>query len=110
MSRLVLRRSKVAAALAGGWLLLAAAAFAGHLHSSATDPGDSGESAVLFILFTFPWSLLLPDVLVYSTAWRFLVYPVTWLFVGLNASLIYCVAGGVRRSGVDGQRTRDSRR
>jgi hypothetical protein len=78
------------------YLLVAAGVFVAHVYSVKTNPADSGESAIPFFLLTLPWALAVPEALIRSTAWVWLSYPLAWLFVGLNALILYCaVALGV---------------
>jgi hypothetical protein len=90
-----LRKSRLGLALAGAFLAVAAVAFALHLLSVKTNPADSGESVLWFFLLTLPWAYLLPEAAINAPWWDRVAYGAGWLLVGLNACLIYCVAGGV---------------
>lgn len=89
-----LRVSKLGLTVGIVFLLTAGTLFAMHLHALATD--DAGaDSALLFFLLTLPWALLLPEWLVTQAWWDQASYYVSWLFVGLNAFALYCIAGGI---------------
>jgi hypothetical protein len=78
-----------------GWSIVGAffaslylASFLGTLgyvnYSTLSNGGESGESGILLLLFSLPWTLLIPG-------------PVAAFFaVPLNAFVIFCIAGGVR--------------
>ncbi len=78
------------------FLLAAGALFEVHLRASDAGRGDAGDNALLFFLFTLPWPLVLPEWVVNSAWWSEVSYYVSWLFVGVNAFLLYCLGGGVR--------------
>lgn len=86
-----LKKSKVGMIIAVLYLLLAAGVFIAHLYSVNTNPGDSGESAIPFMLLTLPWLFIVPQSLMYAPAWAWLAYPLGWLFVVLNALALYYV-------------------
>lgn len=90
-----LRKSRFGLALAGAFLAVAAALFALHVASMRTNQADSGESALWFFLLTLPWAYLLPEAVINAAWWERVAYGAGWLLVGLNAFLLYCVAGGV---------------
>ncbi len=77
------------------FLLAAGALFAVHLRASEAIGGDAGDNALLFFLFTLPWPLVLPEWVVNASWWSEVTYYVSWMFVGVNAFLLYCLAGGV---------------
>lgn len=90
-----LRQSKIGIILSSIFLFLATLALIGHLYSMQVDPQDTGTSAVFLVLFTFPWSFFIPDKLVSSDYWQWLVYPIMMSLVLFNAFLLYLVAGGL---------------
>lgn len=90
-----LRLSKFGLTLGVMFLLAAGALFAIHLRVSEANGGDAGDNALLFFLFTLPWPLVLPEWVVNSSWWSEASYYVSWLFVGVNAFLLYCLGGGV---------------
>lgn len=76
---------------AGLFLASAAAVFAWVLFSASTNPADSGESGIVLLPFAMPWISLAPN--------RWLG---PWMGLGcilLNAMMLYCVFGGLRRLG-----------
>ena len=93
---IVLKHSKSGWIVAGMFLLLATLAFLAHLYSITTDPGDSGESAVILIPFSSPWIFWVPDSIIHSRLCHWLAYPVFWGLTLLNAFFIYCLFGGLR--------------
>jgi hypothetical protein len=95
-SRLRLRRSRIAAIFAGAFVALAAATQAWLLYSAMTNPADSGEGGLLLLAFTLPWSLILPDFVVEAGWFQALAPLPAWALIGLNAFLLYCIAGGLR--------------
>jgi len=98
-----LRKSRLGAALAAVFLALALALFALHVHSMKTNPGDSGESALLFFLLTLPWAYLLPEAVINASWWDRVAYAAGWGLVGLNAFLLYCLGGGLALRGRAGR-------
>ena len=92
-----LRVSKPGFILAGVFLGFALALQLWLLYSAATNPADSGEAGLLLFAFTLPWAMLLPDALV-NSAWMDALGPaLAWGMIALNAFLLYCLAGGLRR-------------
>ncbi len=91
-----LKESKSGLIVASIFVVLAILAFATHLHSVYTNPGDSGESAVVLMPLVSPWVSLIPNNVFYSEVWRRGAYPVFGLFVFFNSFLIYCLFGGLR--------------
>lgn len=90
-----LRKSRLGLVVAGAFLAAAAALFAAHVVSFKTNPADSGESALWFFLLTLPWAYLLPEAVINAAWWDRVAYGAGWLLVGLNAFLLYCLAGGI---------------
>ena len=105
-SMIRLRLSKLGLTLGVTFLLIAATLFAIHLHSATTSAGDPGDAGLLFFLVTLPWAYMLPEWVVGESWWADASYYGSWLFVGFNAFLLYCLAGGLglRRSGVTNRR------
>jgi hypothetical protein len=101
MPMIRLRKSRFGLVLAGAFLALAAVLFVIHVVSMKTNQADSGESALLFFLLTLPWAYLLPEAVINAAWWDDVAYGAGWVLVGLNAFLLYCVAGGLgfRRRG-----------
>lgn len=91
-----MRRSRTGSVLAGGFLALAAGLQGWLLVSAAINPADSGEGGLLLLLFSAPWSLIVPNMLLEAGWFDALAPLVLWLMIGLNALLLYCLAGGVR--------------
>ena len=77
-------------ALAAGWFLLSAAGVLAWVFFVASkNPADSGESGILLLPFTMPWLSLVPN------GW---LGP--WVAFGcvlLNALILYCLFGGLRK-------------
>lgn len=82
-------KSRAGAAAAVLYLLIAAAAFVAHLYSVKTNPADSGESALPFVLLGLPWTMQLPSHWMGLEIWPWIAYPVGWLCVALNAAILY---------------------
>ncbi len=93
---IVLKHSKPGWIVAGLFTTLAMVAFLAHRYSILTNPGDSGESAVVLIPFASPWIFWIPDGVLHSRYWDTLAYPVFWGLVLLNACMLYGVFGGMR--------------
>jgi hypothetical protein len=87
-----LRKSRAGAVAALLYLLIAAGVFIAHVYSVKTNPADSGESAIPFFLLTLPWTLAVPASWMYSAVWAWAAYSLAWLFVGINALILYCAA------------------
>ncbi len=86
--------------IALGFLLLAAAAYFQHMHSVSANPADSGESGILFFLFSLPWGFVTGIVvdLLHIRLSTDVPYALVWAEIGLNAVILYLVAGGLERS------------
>lgn len=67
-----------------------------HLHSVETNVADTGLSALYLYFLAQPWIDWVPATLVYTEIWAYLVYPAAMLMVGLNASILYLVFGGLK--------------
>ncbi len=82
------------------FLVLATAAYLQHAHSIGTNPADSGESGILFFIFSLPWGLVTGIVvdLLHIRLSNDTPYVLVWSKVGLNALILYLMAGGVRRT------------
>lgn len=82
------------------FLLLAAAAYLQHVRSVGANPADSGESGILFFVFSLPWGLVTGIVvdLLHIRLSNDAPYVLVWAEVGLNALILYLMAGGVRRT------------
>jgi len=90
-----LRKSRFGRALAGAFLAVAAALFAVHVVGVRANPADTGERALWFFLLTLPWAYLLPEAVINAAWWERVAYGAGWVLVGLNAFLLYCLAGGI---------------
>jgi hypothetical protein len=89
-----LRMSKLSLTASVVFLLVAATLFAIHAHAFwYGDP--TADAALYFFLLTLPWVYLLPVWLTNASWWPDAVYVAGWLFVGVNAFLLYCVTGGL---------------
>ena len=100
MTTMRVRFSLRALSVSAGFLLLAAAAYLQHVHSVGTNPADSGESGILFFLFSLPWGLVTGIVvdLLHIRLPNDAPYVLVWAEVGLNAVVLYLMAGGLRRT------------
>jgi hypothetical protein len=84
-----LKFSRGGALAAGLFLLSAAGVLAWVLFVASKNPADSGESGILLLPFAMPWISLVP------TGW---LGP--WVAFGsvlLNALILYCLFGGLRK-------------
>ncbi len=82
------------------FLFAALMAFLWGMYSTKKNTADSGESMILFFLFSMPWGLLtalLPSAVIYSKIWNLLAFPVIWLEVGCNALLLYRLTAALDR-------------
>lgn len=86
-----LKKSRFAVAVTAVFLFAALVFFIEHIHSVATNPADSGESALLFYMLALPWISLVPSSWTYWSGWYWLAYPVAWFCVVINALVIYLV-------------------
>ncbi len=73
---------------AGLFLLLFLAAFSWIFFVASKNPADSGESALILLIFAMPWIGIIPQEM---------LGPLTgFLCVLLNALILYLVFGGLR--------------
>ena len=81
---------------AGSYLLLVFGVFAWIFFVASKNPADSGESGLWLLPLAMPWISLVP------TEWLSL-----WFAIGcflLNATILYCVFGGLRIVGSAGEK------
>ena len=90
MLRPRLRFSKGGLLAAGLFLTLVIAVFAWVLYSATTNPADSGESGLLLLPFAMPWVAIMPQSWLSATT--------GFGAIGLNASILYLIFGGLRFS------------
>ena len=84
----VIRISRGGFVAAGLFLLLFVAAFSGIFVVASKNPADSGESALLLLLFALPWINIIPQSMVGPLVGIACVF--------LNALILYLVFGGLR--------------
>ena len=84
----VIRISRGGFAVAGVFLLLFVAAFSWVFFVASKNPADSGESALILLLFAMPWVNIIPQTM---------VGPLIGIAcVVFNALILYLVFGGLR--------------
>ena len=83
----VIRLSRSGFAVSGLFLLLFAATFAWVFLVASKNPADSGESALLLLLFALPWINIIPQSMAGPLVGIVCVF--------LNALILYLVFGGV---------------
>ncbi len=84
-----LKYSRGGALAAGLFLLSAAGVLAWVLFVASKNPADSGESGILLLPFAMPWITLVPND--WLGPW------VAFGCVLLNALILYCLFGGLRK-------------
>ena len=75
---------------AGLFLVTFIAAFSWIFFIASKNPADSGESAIILLIFTMPWVNFVPQ--------HMLGLPVAFACVLFNALILYLVFGGLRLS------------
>lgn len=73
--------SKTGLIFGGGFLVLVAAAVIYVIYSATQNPGDSGESGILILVFALPWLAIVGQ----NVGGEALL----WIMVGFNAFLLY---------------------
>ncbi len=84
-----LKYSRRGALAAGLFLLSAACVLAWVFFVASKNPADSGESGILLLPFAMPWITLVPND--WLGPW------VAFGCVLLNALILYCLFGGLRK-------------
>ena len=90
------QRSIAGFIIAGIFAVLAMAALISHLYSVKTNPGDSGESAIVLLPFASPWIFMVPKSVAYSKLWAYGAYVFYILCVIVNATILYILSGGLK--------------